>query len=266
MVGYNWTIRPKQPYLNKKPYLLTAYAYQVPMDHLQLHCLNPWYCLVVGISPSWRRCRPRSWWRRKKQGGGGDIGHGSWWFCVGLCVLKVQRIFFWQVEIFMLFVIFCCLQNLEWTNFWSSRNQLYWNFLGLRVGGGRGCWFGMLGRSGWRLVDSCVIWNMNLNPLVNQRGNGQSRCSIGLVSSHGPCPIATVILNLYFLYRDAVCIYIRRTYANSQYWSSKYSIYIPLGISCIKSGSLGSKKPIVLYRGYPPCGCTEVERMILYSL
>ena len=27
---------------------------------------------------------------------------------------------------------------------------------------------------------------------------------------------------------------------------------IPLGISCIKSGSLGSKKPIVLYRRYPP--------------
>ena len=44
------------------------------------------------------------------------------------------------------------------------------------------------------------------------------------------------------------------------------SVCIPLGITCIKSGTLGSKKPIVLYRGYPPCGGTEVERMILYSL
>ena len=31
-----------------------------------------------------------------------------------------------------------------------------------------------------------------------------------------------------------------------------YAVYIPLGITCIKSGTLGSKKPIVLYRGYPP--------------
>ena len=45
-----------------------------------------------------------------------------------------------------------------------------------------------------------------------------------------------------------------------------FYIHIPLGITCIKSGTLGSKKPIVLYRGYPSCGGTEVERMILYSL
>ena len=36
------------------------------------------------------------------------------------------------------------------------------------------------------------------------------------------------------------------------YYNHNMNIYIPLGISCIKSGSLGSKKPIVLYRGYPP--------------
>ena len=40
----------------------------------------------------------------------------------------------------------------------------------------------------------------------------------------------------------------------STHSTTKYDnvLLIPLGISCIKSGSLGSKKPIVLYRGYPP--------------
>lgn len=40
---------------------------------------------------------------------------------------------------------------------------------------------------------------------------------------------------------------------------------IPLGISTIKSGTLGSKKAFVLYRGTPVVGGIPNERMILYS-